>query len=941
MTKTKKKLMILDGNALIHRSFHALPPTMSTKDGQVTNAIYGFVSVLIKAIREFGPEYVVLTLDKEGPTFRHEKFEDYKAQREKAPDDLYAQIPKVKEVARAFNIPTFEKEGFEADDLIGAITKKTGPEVEKIIVTGDLDTVQLVDKDTKVYTMSRGITESVLYSEPEVKNRFGLEPEKIIDFKALRGDPSDNIPGVPGIGEKTATDLLQKFNSLDELYKYVEEEGEKKDIKPRIVNLLLENKENAYLSRDLATIQTDVEIDFNLEDSKFGNFSKDEVYELFSKLEFKTLIPRLRDLGFMKEEDEKEDKFSRNNKSFNYILIDSDKDFKDFLKKLKQVKSFTFDTETTFAGPVEARLMGISFSWKKGEAFYINFKDEEFNKTTEAREENTLFNYGEKKDIKSGHERTKKWMEELKPVFEDEKIKKNGHNIKFDVRVVRNVGVDVLGVDFDTMLASYLLNPSSRQHGLDNLTFAELGFEKISKKDLIGEGRKKIQFSDVEKEKMSCYSCEDADFTERLKEPLIKQLKKNNLYNLFKDIEVPLIRVLAIMEDNGVKLDADALGSLEKEVEGRIKKLEKKIWDLAGENFNINSPQQLKKILFEKLEISTQGISKTKTGFSTAADELDKLRDKHKIIPFIQDHRELSKLLNTYIKSLPKLIAPKTGRIHTSFNQTITATGRLSSTDPNLQNIPVRTELGQKIRSAFTSPKGSKILSLDYSQIELRLAAHMSGDKKMIEAFKNNLDIHTATAAEINQVSMDKVTKEMRREAKAINFGILYGQGPHGLSQTADIPYKRAKEFIDKYFEVYSGIKDFVSDQVEKAKKDGYVETIFGRRRYVPEINSQVPVVQKGAERIAINTPLQGSNADIIKKAMIETEDLIEKKYAGKVKMIIQVHDELLFEAQNNILEEFAGRVRGVMKNIVKLKVPVVVDIEYGNNWGELKKIDL
>lgn len=943
MSKNKKeKLLILDGNALIHRSFHALPPTMTTKDGEMVNAVFGFTSVLIKAIREFKPDYLVLTLDMKGPTFRHKKFKEYKAQREKAPDDLYKQIPLVKKIALSFNIPIYEKKGYEADDLIGTIVNRVNDDFEKIIITGDMDTLQLINNHTKVYTMSRGISDSVLYGDKEVQKKFGLEVDKLIDFKALRGDPSDNIPGVPGIGEKTATNLLQTFKSLDRIYDYLEKNSKQEKIKPRIAKLLKDNKKQAYLSKELSIIKTDVDIDFDLEESAFKDINKDKLIEVFKELEFKSLMSRLNDLGGKSNAfKEEENKFDRNKDKFDYKLINSPKDFDKFLEELSKQKFFTFDTETTSTDTIQARLLGISFSWQKGVAYYVNFSDKTLSDSSDPEERvDNLFNY-QKKNIKEkiSDYKIHPWLKKLKPIFENKDIKKRGHNIKFDVRVMSALGLDVKGVDFDTMIASYLINPSSRQHNLDKVVFTELGFEKISKKDLLGEGKKKIEFRDIELDNLSCYSCEDADFTNRLVKGLEKQLKENKVYDLFKTVEMPLVKVLAKMEDNGVNLDCNLLENLSKEIDKEIKSLEKNIYKQAGQEFNINSPKQLKEILFERLDISTDNISKTKTGYSTAADELEKLRDEHEIVPFLEEYRELSKLSSTYVKALPELVNKKTKRLHTSFNQTITATGRLSSTAPNLQNIPIRTRLGRKTRKAFIASPSFKILSLDYSQIELRLAAHMSGDKKMIEAFKNNIDIHSATASEINRVPLDEVTKNMRREAKAINFGILYGQGPFGLSRTALIPYARAKEFIDKYFEVYSGIKSFIEKQIKKGEEKGYVETLFSRRRYIPEIKSQVPMVKKGAERIAINTPLQGSNADMIKKAMIEIDNLIEKKYKDKVKMIIQVHDELLFEVDSKLIEKASDDFAKIMKEIIKLKVPVLVDAEVGDNWGELKKI--
>ncbi len=930
MSSKSKKLIIIDGNALIHRSFHALPLTMTTKKGEIVNAIYGFTAVLIKAIREFKPDYIVLTLDKKGPTFRHKEYKEYKATRVKAPDELYAQIPRIKEIAKAFNIPILEKQGFEADDLIGTIVQKINGNIEKIIVTGDLDTLQLIDDYTRVYTMSRGLSDSVIYDKKTLQEKYGLTPDQIIDFKALRGDPSDNIPGVPGIGEKTATMLLTKFGTLENLYKELEKNSPKiKELKLRIVELLQKHKKEAFLSKKLATIKKDVPIEFDLEKAQWGHFDIDKIIKLFSQLEFKSLLPRLKEIANNNTQNNNINKFERDKNNFKYELIDNEEKFKNFIKKIKNVKEFSFDTETSSSDPLSANLLGISFSWEKGEAYYVKIK---------AKKEKSIgqLTLLPSKQI-TNSEQSLNWLKTLKEILEDPNIKKNGHNLKFDIRVIKQYNINVEPLNFDTMIASYLLNPGVRQHNLDALTFSELGFEKISKKDLLG--RDKVAFDELDIKKLSIYSCEDADFTQRLVKKLKPKLKKQKLYKLFKEIEMPLIKVLAQMEDNGIKLDEAFLKKLSEETKNKLQKLQKEIWEMAGEVFNINSTQQLKNILFKKLKISTEGISKTKTGFSTAAGELEKLKDKHQIISLIQEYRELNKLLTTYIDALPKMVNKQTGRIHTSFNQTVTATGRLSSTDPNLQNIPVRTPLGKKIRRAFIAPTGKVLLSLDYSQIELRLAAHMSGDKKMIKAFKQGEDIHASTAAEIHGVKLDEVTPQMRREAKAINFGILYGQGPRGLAQTAGIPYEQAKNFIDEYFAAFPEIEKFIKKTIEKARKKGYTETLFGRRRYLPEINSSVIQVRKAAERMAINTPLQGSAADIIKIAMIQIHKFIQEKYKNNIKMLLQVHDELVFEVEGKIVLDVAKQIKNIMEKVIKLKVPLIADAKIGKNWEDMKKL--
>ena len=959
MPKSKQKLLIIDGNALIHRSFHALPTTMKTKTGEITNAVYGFTMVLLKALKEFKPEYVVLTLDKKGPTFRHEEYKEYKAKRVKAPDELYAQIGRVKEIATAFNIPIFERQGYEADDLIGAIANKTEKNVESIIVTGDLDTLQLVDSHTKVYTMSHGLSDSLLYDAKQVEQRFdGLKPEQMIDYKALRGDPSDNIPGVPGIGEKGAIDLLLDFQTLENLYQQLNKPAAVKKIKPRVLELLKEHKDKALLSKKLATIVCDVPLDFDLAKAKTRDFDMNEVVRVFNELEFRSLLPRLQELTkklqpVNKTADDEQNKFAYVRNNFKYQLVDDETKFKKFLAELKKQTKFAFDTETANFNQLEAELLGISFSWKEGEAYYIQTHNAQ-RTTHNAATQSSLF--GGEKNKQGRQEKNNKSRgldisyitEKLRPIFEDKKIKKICHNAKFDVEVMESNGLTVEGIYFDTMVASYLLNPGTRQHSLDAASFNYLNYQKISKEDLLGAGRNKITFSEVPVERLAPYSCEDADFTFRLYQKLAPELKNKKLDELFREIEMPLVRVLAEMEKTGIKLDIPYLANLEKNFSKELKELERKIQKLAGKTFNVNSPQQLQEILFAKLNIPTHLVKRTKTGYSTGADELYKLRGQHEIIDLMVRYRELAKLQNTYIKALPKL-ADKTGRVHTSFNQTITATGRLSSSEPNLQNIPTRTDEGKKIRRAFIARRGYKLISADYSQIELRLAAAMSGDAKMIAAFKAGEDIHAATAAAINEVPLDKVTPAMRREAKAINFGIIYGQGAFGLSQTADIPQWRAKEFIDKYFTTYAGVKNYIDSCVKTAQVSGYAETLFGRTRQIPEINSSTIQIRKAAERTAINTPLQGTAADIMKIAMIKVYERIAAnfktnnhefdKQAGEVKILLQVHDELVIEVKDNLVKKVAAIVKEEMEKVIKLKVPIIADVSAGDNWEEMEKV--
>ncbi|MBT5338063.1 DNA polymerase I, partial [Candidatus Falkowbacteria bacterium] len=761
MSKKKKKFIIVDGNAVLHRAFHALPPMM-TKDGTLVNAVYGFITTIFKAVKEFKPEYIAVTFDRKEKTFRHEEFADYKAHREKQPDELYAQIPIIKDVLDVLNIRIYEKVGFEADDVIGTLCEKRQvdrDDVLSIIVTGDMDALQLVDDNTQVFTMRKGMSDTVIYDEKGVKEKYdGLGPEKLIDYKGLRGDPSDNIPGVPGVGEKTAIGLIKEFGSMEKMYEKVEAKAyDNIKVTERIYNLLIDNKKQAFLSKKLATIVRDVKVDFDLNDTAVAPYDKDEVFKVFQELGFKSLLNRLPDFGPSTGSGQAVDQEtpdpastaigqggqvrSDDKKSnHNYCHVVGEKEFDEFYGKLKKQKLFVFDTETDGLNIFQCKLLGISFSWKTGEAYYI--------------------------------EPLKKNLEKLKEIFADENVKKIGHNLKFDIKVLKQNGIETEGVYFDTMVGSYLLNPGTRAHKLDDLVFRELGYQMTKITDLIGKkGKGQSTLDLVDPKKVADYSCEDADYTFRLVGILEKELKENKLWKLFTEIEMPLIEVLVEMELNGIKIDIKHLAELQKKVQLRIDTLIKKIHKLAGQEFNISSPKQLKEILFEKLDISIEGLSKTKTGISTAAAELDKMLDRHPIIELIQDYRELTKLQSTYIEALPKLIEPKTGRIHTDFNQTVTATGRLSSSSPNLQNIPIRKELGKEIRECFIAEKGNKIIAADYSQVELRVIACLAKDKKMIQVFEDDQDIHSVTAAKIYGVELEKVTKEMRYSAKEVNFG--------------------------------------------------------------------------------------------------------------------------------------------------------------------------
>lgn len=928
--KNKPKFLIFDGNAIVHRSFHALPPTMTTKTGEQVNAVYGFANFLLKSIKEFKPKYCAVSFDLKGPTFRHEEYKEYKATRAKAPQELYDQFERVKEIVRILNIPIYEVAGFEADDVIGTTTKLVDSDIDAIIVTGDMDAIQLVNESTFVYAMSRGISESVLYDIAAVRARYEFDPIQLIDYKALRGDTADNIPGVRGIGEKTGTELIKEFGDIETLYEAIDKKDldKLKNLKARTIELLVEHKDTAFLSKRLATIRTDVPFDFNLDACRFGDFQLQPAVDLFASLEFRSLLPRLKELCDDKtpvsetttKVQKSEDKPVYKAIKTNYQLINSEADFKKFLTDLKKQEAFACDLKAAGSDNWNDSILGMSFSWQDGEGYFVNLAG--VNSAS-------LFST----DSKAA------WLKELRAVLADPQIKKYGHDIKSTLKFLWCNDSDLQGINFDVMIASYLLNSDSNKHSLADLALREFNLEKISSEELLGKGKTKINWEQVALEKLAIYASEEADLIWRLSSKLRPILEQEELSSIFDDMEIPLTTVLGRMENHGVLLDQDYLHKLDKQTDKDLTKLTKKIYELAGRDFNINSVQQLRTVLFEDLDISTQGIAKTKTGHSTGADELAKMKDAHPIVPLILEYRELSKLSSTYIKALPKLINPKTDRLHTCYNQTIAATGRLSSINPNLQNIPMRTDLGRQMRKGFVAPKGSVLLALDYSQIELRLAAHMSGDVTMIETFKAGGDIHRATAAKIAGISLEDVTKEIRSTAKAINFGLLYGQGPHGLSQTAGISYPEAKTFIDAYFANFSSVKKYMEEVVKEAKATGYVKTLFGRKRYLPEINSSVMMMAKAAERAAINAPIQGTNADMVKVAMIAIDKLIENDYQGQVKMIMQVHDELVFEINKSLVKEFVELIKPIMENVIKLSVPVVVDAKAGENWEEMEKV--
>lgn len=910
----KQKFVVFDGNAIVHRAYHAMPP-MTTKKGELINAVYGYSSMVLKVLTELKPDYVAVAFDMAAPTFRHKEYKEYKATRKKAPDDLYEQFERVRDVTKALNIPIFEKKGFEADDVIGTLSCEAPKEVETIIVTGDLDELQLVNEKTKVYTMKRGFSDTILYDEQAVLEKYGFSVDKFVDYKALKGDPSDNIPGVTGVGDVSAKNLIIKYGSVENIYKHLDE------ITGSLKTKLEEGRESAILSKRLSQIVCDVPIKLDLKKCCTHDFDRQKVFTLFSELGFKSLLNRLPkeqlQQGLFAETEEKKDKIHI--EEANYRIVTEEKDLAKLIKDFAKEKLISVDTETTSQIAMEAELVGISLSKKEGEAFYIPVGHDEGKQLDKSLV-----------------------LKSLKPMLESEKVKKVGHNLKYDYMVLKNAGVQLNGIYFDTMIVAYLLNQNIRSPKLDDVAFSEIGIEMIHIQEIIGNGKDEINFRDTEIEKAYKYACEDADVALRLYRHLREELGEKNQKGLYEQIEAPLIPILAEIEMAGILVDSKILKDSSEKMTARIERLETDIYKLAGEKININSPSQLQVILFEKLKLQDKiddkrELKKVKSGgYSTGAGELEKLVGTHKIIEKISEYRELSKLRSTYLDALPKLINAGTGRIHTSFNQAITATGRLSSSDPNLQNIPIRTDEGREIRKAFVVPKGMKMLAIDYSQIELRVVAHVSGDKVMTETFKRNEDIHTATAAKVYGISESEVTSKMRRNAKAVNFGIIYGVSPHGLKASTGMSYEEARDFINKYFQVHTGIKKYTEEIIEVAKKVGYVDTLFGRRRYLPEITSSNFQVRGQAERMALNMPIQGTAADLIKLAMIEIAKGLTK-ISPETKMILQVHDELVFEVPEADIKKVSDFVCDKMDNVIKLSVPITAVASTGNNWAECK----
>ena len=920
-----EKLFLLDAYALIYRAYYAFikAPRINSK-GFNTSAILGFVNTLEDVLKKEEPTHIGVAFDPAGPTFRHEAYEQYKAQREATPEAIKLSVPIIKDIIRAYHMPILEVPGYEADDVIGTLALQAGEQkIRTYMMTPDKDYGQLVNDYVFMYRPKYGDKEFDIMGVEEVKKKFQISsPSQVIDMLGLMGDSSDNIPGCPGVGEKTAQKLIAEYGTIENLLANTEQ------LKGALKTKVETNQEMIKFSKFLATIKTDVPIELNMEELKRERADEEALRKIFEELEFKTLTDRI----FKKEkkpaqaelqrndfpdlfaneypEEEKYSNLARlNSLSYDYQLVDS-KEKRDELFQILQTKEFfSLDTETTSMNPIDAELVGMSFSFAENQAFYV--------------------------PVPANQEEAQKIVNEFKPLLEKEQTLKIGQNIKYDMLVLRRYGVEVKGPLFDTMIAHYVLQPELH-HGMDYLAEIYLKYETIKIEELIGpKGKNQRNMRDLPPADVYKYACEDADVTLKLKHKLEEELKKNNCEELFYQIEMPLVAVLTYMEWNGVRIDTEALKQTSAHYTERMNQIEQEIYTLAGESFNIASPKQVGDILFDKLKITDKAKkTKSKGQYITSEEVLESLRHKHEIVGKILDYRGLRKLLSTYIDALPELINPRTNKIHTSFNQAVAATGRLSSSNPNLQNIPIRNEDGKEIRKAFIPDDGCEFFSADYSQIELRIMAHLSGDKNMIEAFRSGYDIHAATAAKVYKKDINEVTREERSKAKTANFGIIYGISVFGLAERMDVDRKEAKELIDGYFETYPDVKKYMDGIIELARQQGYIETIFNRKRFLPDINSRNAVVRGYAERNAINAPIQGSAADIIKVAMVRIYRRFMQEGIRST-MIIQVHDELNF----NVLPEEKERVQQIvieeMEHAYTMQVPLKADCGWGKNWLE------
>ncbi len=897
----RKRLFLIDGYAMLYRAHFAfIRNPLITSYGLPTGALYGFINQVFRLIRNEKPDYLAAVFDSKEKTFRHERYPEYKATREKMPDELSEQLPYLWELLEAMRIVTLSKPGFEADDIIGTLARYGAEHgLDVYIVSGDKDFMQLVNDHIFLYAPAGRNMTMRIYDRNEVIDKWGVPPEKIIDLLGLMGDSSDNIPGVRGVGEKSAVKLIKEYGSLFEALDNADRIGNK-----RVRNGLQEYRDNALLSRELVTIDTNVELDCNISDLKRNEFDLEALEELFRNLEFTGLIRQLDEF--------REAPVNANTDTCkDYFTISNIDDLKSFVKSVKPGDLLSFDLETTSVDPMRAEIVGFSFSTRADSGVYIPIR------------------YKDKSSALFGEDDLSTVLTVLKQLFEDSSVPKTGQNVKYDSLILKRHGVEVQGVEFDTMIAAHLINPASRSYKLDNLSREYLNYEMVSIEELIGTGRKQITMADVELDKTAFYAAEDADITWQLTRLFREKLIAAELDEFFMKIELPLIPVLVKMEYNGAYVDKEMLLAMSRELEKKLHGLTTEIIREAGTEFNINSTQQLANILFDILKLPQ--IRKR----STAEGVLERLKDVHPLPGLILEYRKLNKLKNTYLDPFPEYIHPETQRVHTSFNQTVTATGRLSSSNPNFQNIPIRTDIGREIRKAFKpQEKGWKIFSADYSQIELRIMAHLSQDPALIAAFENGEDIHARTASDIFGVPLDAVLPEMRRTAKVVNFGIMYGAGPFRMSQELGIPRNEAQALIDTYFKRYAGIKDYIDRTLEQARKEKYVKTMLGRKRPVWEAESDNRIRREAAERMAINMPIQGTAAEMIKLAMIAIHREMRLKKM-KAMMILQIHDELLFEFPENELDELQTLVVREMEQALTLSVPIVVDCGVGDSWFE------
>lgn len=881
----EKRLIIIDGNSIINRAFYALPD-MSNSEGLKTNAIFGFVRMMFKIIEDYQPTHMSVAFDKKAPTFRHKQYADYKAGRKKMPDELAQQLQPLKDLLDKFNINRLELEGYEADDLIGTVARLGEENDFKVyIVTGDKDAIQLASHKTTTLITKKGVGEVEEYNYDSVLERYEMTPTQFIDLKGLMGDKSDNIPGVPGVGEKTGIKLLKQYSTIENLIEHTDE------LKGSIKKKIEENKDLALMSKELATIITNVPIEVKLEDLEYGDYNKDDVVEKFKEFGFTSLITKLLDIEggetTIKEEID--------------LKIEHLDNVEDFIKKAEENKKVIIDVIGKEGNILDKRVLYVFLSLDGNEIYYVN-EDE---------------------------------LPQIKTLLSNPEIKKHGYDLKEDYILLKPYEIELNSMDFDITIAEYLIDSkSSTSYECSAIAMKYLTRKIKSKEDLLGKGAKAKKFDEIEFDELSSYIGDILNTVNGVYPKMEEKLKETEMDGLFYHVEMPLVEVLGSMEYIGMKVDKDQLNELKEKFTTIINELENEIFELAGEPFNINSPKQLGVVLFEKLGLPV--IKKTKTGYSTNAEVLEKLRDKHEIIDKITEYRQIVKLNSTYVEGLLKIINPKTGRIHSSFNQTITTTGRISSTEPNMQNIPVKTEMGRDIRKVFVADDNCKLVDADYSQVELRVLAHMSGDENMIDAFKHGEDIHSKTASQIFDVDIKDVTSKQRIEAKAINFGIIYGKTDFGLSQDLNIPVATAKAYIDSYFHKYPKIKEFMDEAVESATETGYATTILNRRRYIPEIKASNFIVRNQGKRFAMNAPIQGSAADIIKVAMVNVYNKL-KENNMKSKLILQVHDELIVEAVDEELEMAEKIVREEMENAQSMDVKLDVDLNTGDSWYETK----